>query len=66
MDGSNLTNKFKSAILEAKTLAKKSNHQFLRPDHHLFSMINQENIAFLKILEITGCDANQLKKTLSS
>ena len=66
MDGKNLTNKFKSDILKAIALAKRSNHQFLRPIHLLFSMINEENIAFLKILEITGCDTNQLKNSLSS
>ncbi len=66
MDGKNFTNKFKSDILKATALAKRSNHQFLRPVHLLFSMINEENIAFLKILEITGCDTNQLKNSLSS
>ena len=66
MDGSNLTNKFKSAILEAKTLAKKSNHQFLRPIHLLYSMLDQDNIALLRILELTGCDSKTLKKSLSN
>ena len=36
MDGNKLTNTFKSAILNAKALAKKSNHQFMRPVHVLF------------------------------
>ena len=62
MDGSNLTNKFKSAILEAKTLAEKSNHQFLRPIHLLYSMLDEDNIALLRILELTGCDSKKLKK----
>ena len=66
MNGNKLTNKFKSKILDAKALAKKSNHQFLKPVHLLFSMIGEENIALLRILEHTGCDTNKLRKSLSS
>jgi len=62
MDFEKLTEKSKSLLQQAQTLAMRSDHQSLEPEHLLKVMLDDEDAITARLVQSCGGDAGRLKK----
>lgn len=64
MDFDRLTEKTKSALQAAQTLAMRSDHQSLEPEHMLKCMLDDEDGLIKKLIKTTDGDVSRLQSSL--
>ena len=62
MNGSNFTHKTQQAILKARSIAQKKNHQQVDALHLLLALLSQNNGIVLTVLQEIGVDIEDLKR----
>jgi len=62
MNGSNFTHKTQQAILKARAIAQKKNHQQVDALHLLLALLSQNNGIVLTVLQEIGVDIEDLKR----
>jgi len=66
MDFDRFSEKFRSLLQKAQTLAMRSNHQSLEPEHILKVMMEDEEGQVLRLIKAAGGDAARLKKNIET
>jgi len=66
MDFEKLTEKSKSLLQQAQTLAMRSDHQSLEPEHVLKVMLDDEDAITARLVQSCGGDTGRLKKEVES
>ncbi len=64
MDFEKLTEKTKSCLQQAQTLAMRSNHQSLEPEHLLKTMMEEDTGVVRKLMQVTEADFAGLMKSV--
>lgn len=64
MDFEHFSEKFRSLLQKAQTLALRSKHQSLEPEHILKVMLEDEDAQILRLVKAAGGDAAKLKKNI--
>jgi len=64
MDFDRFSEKFRSLLQKAQTLAMRSKHQSLEPEHLLKVMMEDEDAQILRLIKTAGGDASKLKKNI--
>jgi ATP-dependent Clp protease ATP-binding subunit ClpB len=64
MDFDRFSEKFRSLLQKAQTLAMRSKHQSLEPEHLLKVMLEDEDSQVLRLINTTGGDSSKLKKNI--
>ena len=62
MDFDRFSEKFRSLLQKAQTLAMRSNHQSLEPEHILKVMMEDEEGQVLRLIKTAGGDAARLRE----
>ena len=64
MDFDKFSEKFRSLLQKAQTLAMRSKHQSLEPEHILKVMMEDEDAQVLRLIKVAGGDSTKLKKNI--
>lgn len=64
MDFDKFSEKFRSLLQKAQTLAMRSKHQSLEPEHILKVMLEDEDAQVLRLIKTAGGDSTKLKKNI--
>jgi ATP-dependent Clp protease ATP-binding subunit ClpB len=59
-----LTTKFQNALSDAQSLALGHDHQFLEPEHVMYTLLTKENAMVTSLLAAAGANVNKIKELL--